>query len=243
MNMEKFLKEEMNKLEIQLNDKQITQFLTYYELLVEWNKFMNLTAITDFKEVVQKHFVDSLSIVKALDQKYLQTGNISVIDIGTGAGFPGIPLKIVFSGLNITLLDSLNKRIKFLDNVIEELSLKDIKAIHGRAEDYARRENFREQYDICVSRAVAKLITLSEYSLPFVKIGGYFISYKSENIEEEIDDSKNAIKLLGGSLNEVVKFILPDTDIKRSIVTIKKEKMTNKKYPRKSGIPSKEPLK
>lgn len=241
--MEKFLKEEMNKLEIQLNDKQITQFLTYYELLVEWNKFMNLTAITDFKEVVQKHFVDSLSIVKALDQKYLQTGNISVIDIGTGAGFPGIPLKIVFSGLNITLLDSLNKRIKFLDNVIEELSLKDIKAIHGRAEDYARRENFREQYDICVSRAVAKLITLSEYSLPFVKIGGYFISYKSENIEEEIDDSKNAIKLLGGSLNEVVKFILPDTDIKRSIVTIKKEKMTNKKYPRKSGIPSKEPLK
>jgi 16S rRNA (guanine527-N7)-methyltransferase len=241
--MENFLKEEMNKLEIQLNDKQITQFLTYYELLVEWNKFMNLTAITDFKEVVQKHFVDSLSIVKALDQKYLQTGNISVIDIGTGAGFPGIPLKIVFSGLNITLLDSLNKRIKFLDNVIEELSLKDIKAIHGRAEDYARRENFREQYDICVSRAVAKLITLSEYSLPFVKIGGYFISYKSENIEEEIDDSKNAIKLLGGSLNEVVKFILPDTDIKRSIVTIKKEKMTNKKYPRKSGIPSKEPLK
>lgn len=241
--MENFLKEEMNKLEIQLNDKQITQFLTYYELLVEWNKFMNLTAITDFKEVVQKHFVDSLSIVKALDQKYLQTGNISVIDIGTGAGFPGIPLKIVFSGLNITLLDSLNKRIKFLDNVIEELSLKDIKAIHGRAEDYARWENFREQYDICVSRAVAKLITLSEYSLPFVKIGGYFISYKSENIEEEIDDSKNAIKLLGGSLNEVVKFILPDTDIKRSIVTIKKEKMTNKKYPRKSGIPSKEPLK
>lgn len=241
--MENFLKEEMNKLEIQLNDKQITQFLIYYELLVEWNKFMNLTAITDFKEVVQKHFVDSLSIVKALDQKYLQTCNISVIDIGTGAGFPGIPLKIVFSGLNITLLDSLNKRIKFLDNVIEELSLKDIKAIHGRAEDYARRENFREQYDICVSRAVAKLITLSEYSLPFVKIGGYFISYKSENIEEEIDDSKNAIKLLGGSLNEVVKFILPDTDIKRSIVTIKKEKMTNKKYPRKSGIPSKEPLK
>ena len=199
--MENFLKEEMNKLEIQLNDKQITQFLTYYELLVEWNKFMNLTAITDFKEVVQKHFVDSLSIVKALDQKYLQTGNISVIDIGTGAGFPGIPLKIVFSGLNITLLDSLNKRIKFLDNVIEELSLKDIKAIHGRAEDYARRENFREQYDICVSRAVAKLITLSEYSLPFVKIGGYFISYKSENIEEEIDDSKNAIKLLGGYID------------------------------------------
>lgn len=241
--MKDILKEEIKKIGIQLDDKQIDQFLRYYELLAEWNRFMNLTAITDYKEVIQKHFVDSLSIIKAMDIEYLQSKDKQLIDIGTGAGFPGIPIKIVFPKLKITLLDSLNKRVKFLNEVIDVLDLKNIEAIHGRAEDYARQEKYREKYDVCVSRAVANLSTLSEYSLPFVKIGGYFISYKAENIEEEIEKSKNVVILLGGDINEVVKFSLPDTDIKRALIIIKKEKPTNKKYPRRSGIPSKEPLK
>lgn len=241
--MKDILKEEIKKIGIQLDDKQIDQFLRYYELLAEWNRFMNLTAITDYKEVIQKHFVDSLSIIKAMDIEYLQSKDKQLIDIGTGAGFPGIPIKIVFPKLKITLLDSLNKRVKFLNEVIDVLELKNIEAIHGRAEDYARQEKYREKYDVCVSRAVANLSTLSEYSLPFVKIGGYFISYKAENIEEEIEKSKNVVILLGGDINEVVKFSLPDTDIKRALIIIKKEKPTNKKYPRRSGIPSKEPLK
>lgn len=241
--MKDILKEEIKKIGIQLDDKQIDQFLRYYELLAEWNRFMNLTAITDYKEVIQKHFVDSLSIIKAMDIEYLQSKDKQLIDIGTGAGFPGIPIKIVFPKLKITLLDSLNKRVKFLNEVIDVLDLKNIEAIHGRAEDYARQEKYREKYDVCVSRAVANLSTLLEYSLPFVKIGGYFISYKAENIEEEIEKSKNVVILLGGDINEVVKFSLPDTDIKRALIIIKKEKPTNKKYPRRSGIPSKEPLK
>ncbi len=240
--MKDILKEEINKIGIQLDDEQMNQFLKYYDLLTEWNRFMNLTAITDYKEVIQKHFVDSLSIIKAIDIEYLQEDK-HLIDIGTGAGFPGIPIKIVFPKLKITLLDSLNKRIKFLNEVIGGLKLKDIEAIHGRAEDYARHEQYREQYDVCVSRAVANLSTLSEYSLPFVKTGGYFISYKAENIEEEIKNSKNAVTLLGGNIDKIVRFNLPDTDIKRAFIIIRKEKLTNKKYPRKSGIPSKEPLK
>lgn len=240
--MKKLLKIEMEKMGIQLVDKQLEQFLMYYELLMEWNKVMNLTAITEYKEVVQKHFVDSLSIIKVIDKESLQSENISVIDIGTGAGFPGIPIKIIFSGLKITLLDSLNKRIRFLNEVIEKLELEDVETIHGRAEDYAKRDKYREQYNICVSRAVANLSTLSEYSLPFVKVGGNFLSYKAENVEEEMKKSKHAIMLLGGKVEEVIKFNLPDTDIKRAIVKIRKENLTSKKYPRKSGIPSKEPL-
>lgn len=241
--MKDFLKKEVEKLEIHLDDKQAAQFLKYYELLVEKNKVMNLTAITDYKEVVEKHFVDSLSITKVIDIDYLHSEGKSVIDIGTGAGFPGIPLKIVFPELKVTLLDSLNKRIKFLNEVIEKLELKDIETIHGRAEDYARQCKYREQYDISISRAVANLSTLSEYSLPFVKKGGYFISYKADNIEKEMEYSKNAVTLLGGTINKVIKFNLPDTNIKRSIIIIRKDEQTNKKYPRKSGIPSKEPLK
>jgi 16S rRNA (guanine527-N7)-methyltransferase len=240
--MKDILKEEINKIGIQLDDEQMNQFLKYYDLLTEWNRFMNLTAITDYKEVIQKHFVDSLSIIKAIDIEYLQEDK-HLIDIGTGAGFPGIPIKIVFPKLKITLLDSLNKRIKFLNEVIGGLKLKDIEAIHGRAEDYARHKKYREQYDVCVSRAVANLSTLSEYSLPFVKTGGYFTSYKAENIDEEIKNSKNAVTLLGGNIDKIVRFNLPDTDIKRAFIIIRKEKPTNKKYPRKSGIPSKEPLK
>ena len=229
---------DLEKLNIALSDKQVEQFLKYYELLVEWNSFMNLTAITDFDEVCKKHFVDSVSLIKAMDL----TKEMSVIDIGTGAGFPGIPLKIVFPNLKITLLDSLNKRIKFLDTVIEELALANINTLHGRAEDFAKPGKLRETYDLCVSRAVANLSTLSEYCLPYVKVGGFFVSYKSEKIEEESEAAKKAISILGGKVKDQVAFHLPDSDIYRNLYMIEKVKETNKKYPRKAGLPSKEPL-
>ena len=229
---------DLEKLNITLSDKQIEQFMKYYELLVEWNSFMNLTAITEFDEVCKKHFVDSVSLIKAMDL----SKELSVIDIGTGAGFPGIPLKIVFPNLKITLLDSLNKRIKFLDTVIEELALANINTLHGRAEDFAKPGKLRETYDLCVSRAVANLSTLSEYCLPYVKVGGFFISYKSEKIDEESEAAKKAISILGGKVKDQVAFTLPDSDIYRNLYMIEKVKETNKKYPRKAGLPSKEPL-
>lgn len=229
---------DLENLNITLSDKQIQQFMKYYKLLVEWNSFMNLTAITDFDEVCKKHFVDSVSLIKAMDL----SKEISVIDIGTGAGFPGIPLKIVFPNLKITLLDSLNKRIKFLDTVIEELALANINTLHGRAEDFAKPGKLRETYDLCVSRAVANLSTLSEYCLPYVKVGGFFISYKSEKIEEESEAAKKAISILGGKVKDQVAFTLPESDIYRNLYMIEKVKETNKKYPRKAGLPSKEPL-
>ena len=221
------LNKKMEEIGIQLSDMQTEQFLTYYDMLIERNKVMNLTAITEYDDVVEKHFVDSVSLIKALDEEKVK----NVIDIGTGAGFPGIPLKIVFPHLKVTLLDSLNKRIKFLNDVIGALELENIETIHGR-----------EQYDLCVSRAVANLATLSEYCLPYVKVGGYFISYKSGEIEEELQQSKRAVSILGGTLGDVIKFALPGTDIGRSFVKIKKVKNTGKKYPRKAGLPSKEPL-
>ena len=223
---------------IQLTEKQKQQFDKFYELLVEWNKVMNLTGITEYEEVNEKHFVDSVALVKAVSLNKKQ----NLIDVGTGAGFPGIPLKIVFPHLKVTLLDSLNKRIKFLDTVIEELGLEHIETIHGRAEDFAKQAHYREQYDICVSRAVANLATLSEYSLPYVKIGGLFIPYKSGEIEEELSHSEKAITILGGKLDQVIKFELPGSEIGRSFVKIEKVKSTAKKYPRKAGLPSKEPL-
>lgn len=226
------------KLNLTLEDKQYEQFIKYYELLIEWNQVMNLTAITEFGEVLTKHFIDSLSLANEIDLKK----DLSIIDVGTGAGFPGIPLKIVYPSLNIVLLDSLNKRIKFLDAVINQLDLKGIKAVHGRAEEFGRNNEYREQFDLCLSRAVANLATLSEYCVPFIKMGGYFISYKSGEAEEEIKNSKNAVKLLGGKIDTVKTFILPDTDISRSFVFIKKELETSKKYPRNAGKPSKEPL-
>ena len=229
---------DLEKINITLSNKQVEQFLKYYELLVEWISFMNLTAITDFDEVCKKHFVDSVSLIKAMDL----TKEMSVIDIGTGAGFPGIPLKIVFPNLKITLLDSLNKRIKFLDTVIEELALANINTLHGRAEDFAKPGKLRETYDLCVSRAVANLSTLSEYCLPYVKVGGFFVSYKSEKIEEESEAAKKAISILGGKVKDQVAFHLPDSDIYRNLYMIEKVKETNKKYPRKAGLPSKEPL-
>ena len=236
--MSQIFESKLNELGITLTDKQKQQFDKFYELLVEWNKVMNLTGITEYEEVNEKHFVDSLSIVKAIDIEKIKT----VIDIGTGAGFPGIPLKIAFPHLEVVLLDSLNKRINFLNVVISELGLTDIKTIHGRAEDYAKQTEYREKFDLCVSRAVANLSTLSEYCLPYVSVDGLFVPYKSGEIDEEMGNSKNAVKILGGKIENVVRFQLPGTEIGRSFVKIKKIKNTAKKYPRKAGLPAKEPI-
>ena len=232
------IKHKMNQLGICVTDMQTQQLNDYYKLLVEKNKVMNLTAITEYDEVVIKHFVDSAAIVKALDLAKIK----NVIDVGTGAGFPGMVLKIIFPELKVTLLDSLNKRINFLNDVIDKLELNNVEAVHGRAEDLAVNAVYRERYDYCVSRAVANMSTLSEYCLPFVKIGGTFISYKSGEIEEELCAAKKAIFLLGGQIKKVIPFQLDGTDINRSFVMIGKEKKTPKAYPRKSGMPSKKPL-
>ena len=230
--------QELNELGVRLNDVQKEQFDRYYELLVEWNRVMNLTGITDYDEVNLKHFTDSLTIVRINNMENVPT----LIDIGTGAGFPGLPIKIAFPHIKVILLDSLNKRIKFLDKVIEELNLDNVFTLHGRAEDYAKKVEYREQFDTCASRAVANLSTLSEYCLPFVKEGGNFISYKSAESDEEISHSEKAINLLGGKINRVEKFVLPGSDMRRALVKIDKVKSTPKKYPRKAGMPGKEPL-
>lgn len=232
------LRDKAKEIGIDLTDLQVDQFNRFYQMMVEKNKVMNLTGITEYGEVVEKHFIDSLSIVKIIDINKVST----VIDVGTGAGFPGIPLKIAFPHLNITLLDSLNKRIKFLNEVINETGLENISTIHGRAEDFAKQDKYREQYDLCVSRAVANLATLSEYCLPYVKVGGRFISYKSGEIDEEVKNSKTAVKVLGGKINRIEKFNLLGTDIGRSFVDVKKIKNTGKKFPRKAGLPGKEPI-
>lgn len=232
------LKDELNKLNIYMDDNQINQLLQYFDILIEKNKVMNLTAITEYDEFVYKHIIDSLSLVRVYDLDQ----DISVIDVGTGAGFPGIPLKIAFPKLKIVLLDSLNKRVQFLNEVIAKLGLSNIEAVHGRAEDYGNNSKYREQFELCVSRAVANLAVLSEYCIPFVKKDGYFISYKSSNIQEELESSKKAIYVLGGTIYKVDLFQLAGTDIDRALVMIKKESKTAKKYPRSSGKPSKEPI-
>lgn len=232
------LKKKAEQLGIELSEEQCRQFELYYEHLVEKNKVMNLTGITEKDEVIDKHFIDSLLLAKHKDL----TGELTVLDLGTGAGFPGIPLKIAFPNLKITLLDSLNKRIKFLDEVIEMLGLEGIETIHGRAEDFAKKGKLRDHFDLCVSRAVANLSSLSEYCIPYVKKGGYFIPYKSGNIEEELEQATKAVHTLGGSMEGVEKFQIPGTDISRTFVFIKKTKETPNKYPRKAGTPVKDPI-
>ena len=226
----------MNSIGIELTNSQLNAFETYYDMLIERNKVMNLTAITEFDEVMDKHFLDSVYLFRSIELK----ADYKLIDIGTGAGFPGIPLKIVFPELKITLLDSLNKRVGFLNDVIDELNLNDIEAIHGRAEDIARDKAYRASYDIAVSRAVANLSTLSEYCLPFVKIGGRFVSYKSGDCADEVDNAKAAIHLLGGKINKIDEFSYSNNS--RSFIVIDKVMNTSNKYPRKAGLPSKKPL-
>ena len=221
---------------VDLSNEQEKAFSKYMEMIIEWNKKINLTAITEKDEIIIKHFIDSITL-----NKYINN-NSSIIDIGTGAGFPGIPLKIYDESLDITLLDSLNKRIKFLDLVINELNLKNIKAIHGRAEDLGQDNEYREKFDIVVSRAVANLSTLLEYMLPFCKVGGKCLIMKGPNIEQEIKNSKRALKELGGKIETIDNFFLKGTDIERNIIIVEKMEKTKKQYPRKAGTPAKQPI-
>ena len=236
-NLDRF-KEGLTDLNISLSEEQLSKFIKYYELLIEKNQVMNLTAITDFDEVVQKHFLDSLSLVKVLEER--PVGRI--LDIGTGAGFPGIPIKIAFPDCSVTLVDSVNKKIGFIQEVVQELGLHNVDAIHGRVEDLGHNVSHREQYDFVVSRAVAALPALVEYCLPFVKIGGAFLSYKSIKVDEELSAGKKAIQILGGRLKKDVRFQLPGTEIERAFLLIEKEKPCPKKYPRKAGTPTKTPI-
>ena len=232
------LEEGCHELGITLDEVQKKQFTDFYEYLVEKNKVMNLTGITEFQEVLVKHFLDSLACVKAVDMSKVNR----IMDIGTGAGFPGVPLKIAFPHLEACLLDSLKKRVNFLEETFQLLKLENITAIHGRAEEFAKNKAYRETYDLCVSRAVSNLATLSEYCLPYVKTGGFFISYKSGTVQEEVEQAQKAVKILGGRIQDVVYFQLPDSEIQRSLVVIEKVKATPGRYPRKAGTPLKEPL-
>ena len=238
MNGKELLIDGIEKIGLEISEEQANQFMKYYEMLIETNKVMNLTAITELDEVIIKHFIDSLLVAKKINVNNFD----SLIDVGTGAGFPGIPIKIMFPEIRVVLLDSLNKRLKFLNNVIDELGLESIETVHGRAEDIARKEEFREQYDLCVSRAVANLSTLSEYCIPFIAKNGKFISYKSSISSEEIQNAKSAIKILGGTVVEEKTVHLPCSDMDRTFVVVNKTNNTGKKYPRKAGTPSKEPL-
>lgn len=232
----KELKDKSSKINIDINEEKIEKFYKYMNLLLEWNEKINLTAIIQPSEIILKHFIDSLTI-----QQYIDSENQQMIDVGTGAGFPGIPISIVNESQDITLLDSLNKRILFLDDVIDKINLNNIKTIHSRVEDFGKNKNQREKYDIATSRAVAPLNVLLEYLLPLVKVGGKCICMKGSNIEE-IENSKNALKILGGEIEKIEKINLPDSDNERNIIIVKKIKSTPEKYPRKPGVPTKEPL-
>ncbi len=233
-----FIFESFKKMDILLSPYQVSQFLSYCSLLLARNEVMNLTAITDFEDIVIKHFADSVLISKVIDFREVH----SLIDVGSGAGFPGIPLKIVFPDLDVLLLDSLNKRVQFLNDALSQLHLTHISAVHARAEDAGRSPAFRDHFDLCVSRAVAPLPVLSEYCLPFVRRSGFFAAYKSSEIHDELEASRHAVHLLGGILSSPQELFLPGTDIRRSFVLIGKEKDTPSKYPRKAGIPQKSPL-
>lgn len=233
----KVFKKYSKKLDIEINDNQIDKFYKYMEVLLEWNQKINLTAITDCEEIILKHFVDSLTI-----EKYIEKGSY-LVDVGTGAGFPAIPLKIVREDVKVVLLDSLNKRIMFLNEVINELDLKNIEAVHSRVEEFGRNKKYREKFDVATSRAVANLSTLSEYMIPLVKVNGKCICMKGKDIEQELQDAKNAINVLGGKVVDKVEFQLLDNDINRNVILVSKVKVTPSKYPRKPGTPSKEPIK
>ena len=237
MEKEEFFNEMQKKLTIKLSVEQLEKFYSYMSLLLEWNEKMNLTAITEPNEIILKHFVDSLTILNEINN------NSKVVDVGTGAGFPGIPLSIANESLKITLVDSLNKRLIFLQEVIDKLELKNIEIVHSRAEDFGQNKKYREKFDIATSRAVANLSTLSEYLIPLVKISGKCICMKASDVEEEINQAKNAINVLGGTIEKIEEFKLPESDIGRTIIIINKQKQTPNKYPRKAGTPSKEPIK
>ena len=228
------LKEESTLINVMLKDKQIQDFYKYMNMLIQWNEKINLTAIIEPKDIIKKHFIDSLTILKYINE------NDTVIDIGTGAGFPGIPIKIAKSNIDVTLLDSLNKRINFLNEVINENKLENISAVHSRVEDFAK--NNREKFNVVTSRAVASLNVLLEYMLPLVKIGGKCVCMKGSNIEEEIKDSKKALEILGGKITKIDEFNLPNTDMQRNIIIIEKVKSTPKTYPRKAGMATKSPI-
>lgn len=232
----KLLEEKMESINLNCSEEQFNKIFKFKELLLEWNTKINLTAIVDDNEIIDKHFVDSLLISDYIKE------NSKIIDVGTGAGFPGIPISIIRKDLDITLLDSLKKRINFLNEVISSVELKKINTVHSRAEDAASNKTYRENFDVAVSRAVAALPTLVEYLLPFVKVGGKCICMKGSNIEEELNDSYKAIKVLGGQIEKTEKITLPGTDIKRTIIIINKNCSTPNKYPRKAGIPTKEPI-
>ena len=237
----KRFEEEMSKkskiLGVRFSVEQIEQFYKYMNLLIEWNEKMNLTAITEPKEIILKHFIDSITILKYIDD------NSKLVDVGTGPGFPGVPLSIMNPTLKITLVDSLNKRLIFLQEVVKELNLKNIEIVHARAEEFGQNKNYREKFDIATSRAVANLATLSEYLVPLVKIGGKIISMKASNAKEEINDAQKAIEVLGGKIEKIEEFDLPESDIGRTIIIIDKNKCTPAIYPRKAGTPAKEPIK
>ena len=239
MNYEEFkmlLFQYAKKLEIVLSENYVKKFYEYMLLLLEWNEKINLTSITDEKDIVLKHFVDSITICKYIPK------NAKLLDVGTGAGFPGIPVKIVRDDIEVVLLDSLNKRILFLDDVIDKLDMKNIQAVHGRAEEFGRNKDFRQSFDVVTSRAVANMAVLSEYLIPFSKLGGKCVIMKGSDFEEELNNSKKAIKVLGGKINSVDEFVLPASDMKRTIVVVDKIGDTPKQYPRKAGTPAKKPI-
>lgn len=240
MNKEEFIEKMQEKstfLNVRFSVKQTEQFFEYMNLLIEWNEKMNLTAITDPEEIILKHFIDSITILKNIEN------NVKIVDVGTGAGFPGIPLSIMRPDLKTILVDSLNKRLIFLQEVVNKLQLKNVEIIHARAEEFGQNKKYRENFDIATSRAVANLATLSEYLIPLVKVGGKVIAMKASELQQEVEDAKKAINTLGGKIEKIEEFNLPQSDIGRTIVIIKKEKQTPNKYPRKPGTPSKEPIK
>lgn len=239
MELNEFSKKMQNKLdyfEINITEKQISQLYNYMNLLIEWNEKMNLTAIVEPDEIIIKHFIDSLTINKFLNK------NSNLLDVGTGAGFPGIPLKIIRDDMSIKLMDSLNKRIIFLEEVIKRLKLENITAIHSRAEELGNNKEYRQNFDYITSRAVAPLNYLVEYMIPFAKNNGKCICMKGSNIEEELKEAQTAIIKLGGKIDKIEKILIPETNIERNIIIIKKIKDTPKQYPRKPGIPKKQPI-